>query len=169
MLLRYFILRPRRKGSAGNRGGRTLRRLGIAGFTLLELFIVMEIIGFLATIVMSNYHRSKKAAEVAVEVQNLKNIQIALTSYFAMEEKYPSTINTIWLQFYGGRVVGNFEYIGGNTALNQAGWNFFSSNSLDIRFSGITDNEYAIRSTKSLLPYALYVYGDPATPAKIVH
>jgi len=144
-------------------------RLGRAGFTLLELFIVIEIIGFLATIVLSNYYRSKKAAEVAVTVQNLKNIQLALTSYFAMEGEFPATLNTIWLQFYGGRVVDNFSYIGGNTADQTDGWNFFASNSTDIKFGGPTNQGYAIKSNKSLLPYALYVYGDVATSAKIVH
>jgi type II secretory pathway pseudopilin PulG len=151
-------------------GARKKRRgLGRLGFTLLELFIVIEIIGFLATIVMSNYYRSKKAAQVAVTVQNLKNIQVALTSYFAMEGQYPATLNSIWLQFYGGRVIGDFEYIGGATAGDSGGWNFFASNSSDIKFNGITDQGYAIRSTENLLPYALYVYGDIATAAKIVH
>ncbi len=148
---------------------RKRRGLGRLGFTLLELFIVVEIIGFLATIVMSNYFRSKKAAEVAVTIQNLKNVQIALTSYFAMEGTYPATINTIWLQFYGGRVAEDLEYIGGTTAANQGGWDFFASNSDDIRFSGPDDQGYAIRSKENLLPYALYVYGDIATSAKIVH
>ena len=143
--------------------------LGRLGFTLLELFIVVEIIGFLATIVLSNYYRSKKAAQVAVTVQNLKNVQIALTSYFAMEGEYPATLNTIWLQFYGGRVIENLDYIGGATAANQGGWDFFASNSDEIRFSGPTNQGYAIRSTESLLPYALYIYGDVATSAKIVH
>ena len=148
---------------------RKRRGLGRLGFTLLELFIVIEIIGFLATIVMSNYYRSKKAAKVAVTVQNLKNVQVALTSYFAMEGEYPATINTIWLQFYGGRVAADLEYIGGVTAGNQGGWDFFAINSDEIRFSGPDDQGYAIRSTESLLPYALYVYGDIATTAKIVH
>ncbi len=146
-----------------------LGRIGIAGFTLLELFIVVEIIGFLATIVVSNYYRSKKAAQVAVAVQNIKNVQTALLSYFAMETEFPATLNSIWLQFYGGRVAANLEYIGGPTAVNQAGWDFFASNSIDIRFSGPTIQEYAIRSKDDLLPYALYVYGDAATSAKIVH
>ncbi|MBN1165190.1 MAG: type II secretion system protein [Candidatus Krumholzibacteriota bacterium] len=145
------------------------RRLGIAGFTLLELFIVLEIIGFLSTIVMSNYYRSKKAAQVAVTVQNIKNVQIALTSYFAMEGKFPASINTIWLDFYGGRVPVDVEYIGGATAGNQDGWDFFMSHSVDIRFNGPSQTEYAMRSKENLLPYALYVYGDAATSAKIVH
>jgi Tfp pilus assembly protein PilE len=143
-----------------------VRRLAIAGFTLLELCIVIEIIGFLATIVMSNYYRSKKAAEVAVVVQNIKNVQIALTSYFAVESTFPATLNTIWLQFYNGRVVDDFDYC---TAGGGAGWNFFVSNDPDIRFNGPGPDEYAIKSKKSLLPYALYVYGDAATSAKIVH
>jgi type II secretory pathway pseudopilin PulG len=143
------------------------RRIGIAGFTLLELFIVVEIIGFLATIVMSNFSKSRKAAEVAVVVQNTKNIQIALTSYFAMEGSYPASLNTVWLQFYGGRVIGNFEYVTNGSDLS--GWSFLASDDVDIQFAGITGDAYAIRSTDNLLPYALYIYGDVATSAKIVH
>ncbi len=166
-LLRKLLLRNARVGAPGKRS--FLRRLGIAGFTLLELFIVIEIIGFLATIVMANFNRSKKAAEVAVTVQNIKNIQMALTSFYVMEEEFPATINTIWLQFYNGRVVEDLDYIGGTTSGNQGGWNFFPSNSIDIRFNGIAPDEYAIKSNKNLLPYALYIYGDAATSAKIVH
>jgi type II secretory pathway pseudopilin PulG len=137
------------------------------GFTLLELCIVIEIIGLLSTIVMSNYFKSKKAAEVAVVVQNIKNVQVALTSYFAMENKFPATLNPIWLQFYNGRVVDDFSYC--TAGGGGAEWNFFVSNSPDIRFNGPGPDEYAIKSNKSLLPYALYVYGDAATGAKIVH
>ena len=148
---------------------RKRRGLGRLGFTVLELFIVVEIIGFLATIVLSNYVRSKKAAQVAVTVQNIKNVQVALTSYFVMQGEYPATINTIWLQFYDGRIIADFEYIGGATAGDQGGWDFFASNSNEIKFAGPTNQGYAIRSTENLLPYALYVYGDVATSAKIVH
>jgi type II secretory pathway pseudopilin PulG len=150
------------------RAGRFSRKIGIGGFTLLELWIVIEIIGFLMTIVISNLYRSKKAAKVAMYVQNVKNVQTALTSYYAMELKYPATLNTIWLQFYDGRQVPNIEYIGGTTAGNQGGWNFFNSNSAEIKFNGPTQDEYAIRSTEELLPYARYVYGDVATSAKVI-
>jgi type II secretory pathway pseudopilin PulG len=161
--IRGILAGPRRRGA---RGKSWIRRIGIAGFTLLELFIVIEIIGLLATIVISNFYKSKKAAEVAVVVQNMKNIQIALTSYFAMESEYPQTLNTIWLQFYNGRVAEDLEYC---TAGGGGGWNFFASNSPDIRFNGPGQFDYAIKSKKSLLPYALYIYGDSATGAKIVH
>ena len=144
-----------------------LRRIGICGFTILELAIVVEIIGFLATIVMSNYFRSKRAAEVAVSVQNIKNVQIALASYYAMENDVPPTLNSIWLQFYNGRVIDDLDYC--TSKGGGAGWNFFPSNSVDIRFGGPGPDEYAIKSKKSLLPYALYIYGDAATGAKIVH
>jgi len=150
-------------------GSPFLGRMGRAGFTILELFIVLEIIGFLSIIVISNYYRSKKAAEVAVVVQNIRNIQIALASYYVMENKYPATLNPIWLQFYKGKIVEDVDYIGGDSAGNQDGWNFFASNSVDIKFNGITNDQYAIRSRKNLLPYALYIYGDVATSAKIVH
>ena len=152
--------------SRAARGKSWIRLIGVAGFTILELFIVCEIIGLLTTIVISNYYRSKKAAEVAVVVQNIKNVQVALASYYAMENKFPATLNPIWLQFYSGRVVDDLSYC---IAGGGAGWNFFASNSPDIRFNGPGPDEYAIKSNKSLLPYALYVYGDAATGAKIIH
>lgn len=145
-----------------------IRRLGNAGFTLLELCIVIEIIGFLSTILLANFYKSKKAAEVAVTVQNIKNIQTALTSYFVVQSEYPATLNTIWLQFYDGRIAEDVVYIGGSSA-DQTGWNFIHSNSPDIQFGGITGQQYALKSKKNLLPYANFIYGDAATSAKIVH
>jgi type II secretory pathway pseudopilin PulG len=161
--IRGILAGPRRRDT---RGKSWIRRLGVAGFTILELFIVIEIIGLLATIVISNFYKSKKAAEVAVVVQNIKNVQTALTSYFAMESAFPPTLNTIWLQFYNGRVAEDLDYCSGGAC---GGWNFFASNSADIRFSGPGPFDYAIKSKKSLLPYALYIYADSATGAKIVH
>lgn len=145
-----------------------LRRIGIAGFTILELAIVIEIIGFLATIVMSNFYRSRKAAQVAVTVENLRNVQTALTSYYAMQNEYPPTLNAIWLQFYNGRVIDDFDYVANNGG-GGGNWNFFPSNSPDIRFNGPGADQYALKSKKSLLPFALYIYGDVATSAKVVH
>lgn len=146
-----------------------LRCLCIAGFTFLELAIVIQIIGLLAVIVLSNFYKSKKAAEVAVVVQNVKNVQTALASYLAMAGKYPDTLNPIWLQFYAGNVVEDLEYIGGATAGNQGGWNFFVSHNPNIQFNGIGADEYALKSKDNLLPYALYIYGDVSTVSKIVH
>jgi prepilin-type N-terminal cleavage/methylation domain-containing protein len=143
------------------------RKLGVAGFTLLELIIVIEIIGFLATIVMSNFIKSRKAAQVAVVVQNTKNIQIALASYFAMTGSYPPSLNTIWLQFYQGKVVDNYDYTTGTG--DQTGWTYLESADPGIQFAGLVGDSYAIKSTENLLPYARYVYGDVATSAKIVH
>ena len=162
-LFRSIMRFPR----SGNTKRSFWRRIGIAGVTLLELFIVIEIIGFLATIVMSNYFRSKKAAEVAVTLQNVKNVQVALTSYFAMTGNYPASLNTIWLQFYNGRVVEDLEYVTGTG--DQAGWVFLPSNDPNIQFAGLMGDTYAIKSKENLQPYALYVYGDVATAAKIVH
>ena len=165
--IRRIIAIPRSRPRCAR--GSIIRRLGIAGFTLLEMFIVIEIIGFLATMVLANFYKSKKAAEVAVTVQNVKNIQTALASYFVAKSEYPATLNTIWLQFYNGRVAEEVAYIGGAPAGDQGEWNFIHSNSPDIRFAGISGQEYALKSTKNLLPYASFVYGDAATSAKIVH
>jgi len=161
-----FASTPGRFGRPGSKRS-LLRRIGIAGFTILELAIVIEIIGFLATIVMANYYRSKKAAEVAVTVENLRNVQTALTSYYATENSYPQTLNQIWLQFYNGKVIDEFDYATG--AGGGGSFAFFPSNSQDIRIGGPGPDQYAIKSKKSLIPYALYIYGDVATTAKIIH
>jgi type II secretory pathway pseudopilin PulG len=162
---RLFASTPGRFGRPGSRKS-LLRRIGIAGFTILELAIVCEIIGFLATIVMSNYYRSKKAAQVAVTVENVRNVQTALTSYYAMMDTYPQSLNAIWLQFYNGRVIDDFDYAAGGNG--GGGFAFFPSNSPDIRMQGPGVDQYAIKSKKNLIPYALYVYGDVATSAKII-
>ncbi len=161
--IRSIFARPSRRVA---HGASWIRRIGIAGFTLLELCIVIEIIGLLSTIVMSNFFKSKKAAEVAVVVENVRNVQMALTSYYAMENGFPASLDPIWLQFYDGRIVDDLSYC---TAGGGGGWNFFASDSPDIRFNGPGPDEYAIKSNKSLLPYALYIYADAATGAKIVH
>ena len=111
--IRRIIAIPRSRPRCAR--GSIIRRLGIAGFTLLEMFIVM---------VLANFYKSKKAAEVAVTVQNVKNIQTALASYFVAKSEYPATLNTIWLQFYNGRVAEEVAYIGGATAGDQGEWNF---------------------------------------------
>jgi len=162
--IRSIFARPSRRVA---HGASWIRRIGIAGFTILELWIVIEIIGLLATIVMSNYFKSKKAAEVAVVVENMRNVQVALASYYAMDNSFPASLDAIWLQFYNGRVVDDLSYC--TAGGGGAGWNFFVSDSPDIRFNGPGPDEYAIKSNRSLLPYALYVYGDAATGAKIVH
>lgn len=164
---RLFASTPGRFGRPGSKRS-LLRRIGIAGFTILELAIVCEIIGFLATVVMSNYYRSKKAAEVAVAIENLRNVQTALTSYYAMTNSYPPTLNEIWLQFYNGKVIDEFDYLTGSGS-GGGEFEFFPSNSPDIRIGGPGFDQYAIKSKKSLIPYALYIYGDVATSAKIIH
>ena len=161
--IRSIFARPSRRVA---HGASWIRRIGIAGFTILELCIVVEIMGLLSTIVMSNFFKSKKAAEVAVVVENVRNVQMALTSYYAMENGFPASLDPIWLQFYDGRIVDDLSYC---TAGGGPGWNFFVSDSPDIRFNGPGPDEYAIKSNKSLLPYALYIYADAATGAKIVH
>lgn len=165
--MRSFHRISARSSKRFSSGRSLLGRIGNAGFTILELFIVIEIIGFLATIVMSNYFRSKKAAEVAVVVQNVRNVQIALTSYYAMENQYPATLNPIWLSFYHGKVVEDLEYCTG--AGGGDDWNFFVSNDPDIRFNGPGLDQYAVKSKKELLPYARYIYADVATAARIIH
>jgi len=65
------------------------------GFTLIELFIVMTIIGILASIAAPNYQRSVIKAREAVLMENLYQMRRAIDAYFADHTKYPDSLETL--------------------------------------------------------------------------
>jgi prepilin-type N-terminal cleavage/methylation domain-containing protein len=54
-----------------------------AGFTLIEIMIVVAIIGLLATIVVPNYMKATVSAKQKVCIQNLMQIDGAKSAWFA--------------------------------------------------------------------------------------
>src|SRR3990170_7006808 len=59
------------------------------GFTLIELLIVVAIIAILAAILIPNFLRARKQAQISATKGNLKNIGTALESYFVDNNNYP--------------------------------------------------------------------------------
>lgn len=71
------------------------------GFTLVELFIVMTIIGILAMILIPSFTGFDVGAKVAATQSNLNILRTAITVYRSKEGAYPNSladlINTTYL------------------------------------------------------------------------
>ncbi len=63
-----------------------IRKLRPAGFTLVEIMIVVAIIGLLASIAIPNFVKARKASQTAACVMNLRAIEGAKATW-ALEQK----------------------------------------------------------------------------------
>ena len=70
-------------------------RRGQAGFTLLELLIVMTLIGILATIAIPSLIQYPIRAKEAVLKNNLKEIRDNLERFYADKGRYPATFEEL--------------------------------------------------------------------------
>lgn len=61
-------------------------------FTLIELLVVIAIIGVLLSIVMVSLSTARAKARDARRVSDIKNIQLALETYYNDNLKYPTTL-----------------------------------------------------------------------------
>jgi general secretion pathway protein G len=66
-----------------------------AGFTLLELMIVVSIIGILATIAQPMYRNAVVKAREAALQENLFVMRDAIDKYYADNEKYPESLEDL--------------------------------------------------------------------------
>jgi general secretion pathway protein G len=76
------------------RSGRTRRALQ-AGFTLLELIIVVAIIGILATIALPRLIQTPERAREAVLKTNLRALRDVLDQYYADKGHYPASLEAL--------------------------------------------------------------------------
>jgi type IV pilus assembly protein PilA len=64
---------------------------GSAGFTLLELLVVVAVLGILAAIAMQNLATHRARAVDASMRSDLRNAAMAMESYYGEFQTYPST------------------------------------------------------------------------------
>jgi prepilin-type N-terminal cleavage/methylation domain-containing protein len=67
-----------------------VRNLRAAGFTLVEIMIVVAIIGLLAAIAVPNYVRARSASQMDACINNLRQIDGAIQQY-ALEQSQSSS------------------------------------------------------------------------------
>jgi prepilin-type N-terminal cleavage/methylation domain-containing protein len=85
-----------------------IRKSEISGFTLIELLVVIAIIGILVALLLSALSGAKNKAESAVDVNNIKQITLALHMYSEDNHdqlpwpNWSSSSRAGWLFSYGG-------------------------------------------------------------------
>src|SRR2546430_582707 len=67
-----------------------IRTSNKAGFTLVEIMIVVAIIGLLAAIAIPNFVRARTTSQMNACINNLRQMDGAVQQY-ALEQKLPST------------------------------------------------------------------------------
>ncbi len=75
------------------KGSRPL--LGRAGFTLVEIMVVIAIIATIAAISISSILRSRMNANETIAITSCKTIGSACQSYFSTQETYPSALTDL--------------------------------------------------------------------------
>ncbi len=71
-----------------------------AGFTLLELIVVLSILGILLSIALPNYRNSIIQAREAVLRENLYRMRDLIDQYQSDKGKYPETLETLVTEGY---------------------------------------------------------------------
>jgi general secretion pathway protein G len=66
-----------------------------AGFTLLELMIVMVVIGLLAAIAIPSYTNNVRNAKEAVLKEDLHTMRVAIDSYTVDKQKAPQSLDDL--------------------------------------------------------------------------
>ena len=65
------------------------------GFTLMEIFIVMAIIGVLAAIVIPNYINYRNKGQIAHAISEIKSIEKGIADYLIRENELPDSLADI--------------------------------------------------------------------------
>jgi prepilin-type N-terminal cleavage/methylation domain-containing protein len=61
------------------------------GFTLIELLVSLTIISLLMTVTFASFSTSRKKSRIAKRIADLKQVQVGLEYYYAVNRAYPSS------------------------------------------------------------------------------
>ena len=75
-----------------------------AGFTLIELIVVVTIIGILAAVAVSNVRFAQQKAREAALRDDLFEMRKAIDNYYADKQKYPDSLNALVSDKYLRRI-----------------------------------------------------------------
>ena len=75
-----------------------------AGWTLIELMVVMSLIGVLATLALAQYRNSVQAAKEAVLKADLFLMRDAIDQYYADKGQYPASLQALVSEGYLRRI-----------------------------------------------------------------
>ncbi len=71
------------------------------GFTVIELMVVVSIISLLSAITFASFSQAQKRGRIAKRISDLKQMQVALEYYYAVNKSYPDTAY-LWKSQCGG-------------------------------------------------------------------
>jgi general secretion pathway protein G len=71
-----------------------------AGFTLIELVVVISVISLLLTIAMPRYFASLDRGKITVQQQNLMAIRDAIDKFYGDNNRYPNELNELVAKRY---------------------------------------------------------------------
>lgn len=77
-----------------------MREKKCAGFTIIELLIVLSMIGIIAGIAIPNYMRSIKKSEEAVLKENLFILRDTISKFYKDKNRYPSSLQDLVTEKY---------------------------------------------------------------------
>lgn len=79
----------------GRKSPRPKKRAAFAGFTLLELIVVITILGILVSIALPNYRAAILGSKEAVLRENLYRLRDIIDQYQSDKGRYPDTLEAL--------------------------------------------------------------------------